>query len=175
MAKLKKKKRSIWPWVIGGILVIGGINALNKTGSQTAATQAPATPVGQNFGEEFNSRAALAFSTLQDTNGSSDGIGVVNLKPRTDDYYTSGDKINKIMAVESARLFRSVAGLKELKINLPSEGKSYTLDLTQQQAQDHYGLDFSNMSLDQWQSDFLPKFDSKEARASFAQKFVKVE
>jgi hypothetical protein len=90
-------------------------------------------------------------------------------------YFRTGDKINKVFAIESARLFRDVVELNGLKMTIPLKEKTYTMSISREAIEKFYGLQFSSMkgNLDSWRSKFIQKYDTKESRGKFAAKFVK--
>lgn len=91
-------------------------------------------------------------------------------------YFGTGDKINKIAAIESARLFRDVPELKKLMIFIPLFNKTHMLSITRHEIEDHYNLNLVmfNDNLDAWRREFIQKYDSKKLRSQFASKFIQV-
>jgi hypothetical protein len=128
------------------------------------------------FVSDFKAKADLYFAdaVTQSITATANGEGVVIFKANVD-YFGSGDKINKVMAVESARLFREVPSLNRLKLTIPNEGRTYSLNITRSQIEAHYGLKFAGMGLEMWRERFTTKFDTKPSRAAFAKKFVAVK
>lgn len=96
--------------------------------------------------------------------------------PKMSSYFRTGDKINKIFAIESARLFRDVRDLKSLKMTIPLEKRTYAMSISRKTIEKFYGLNFSAMkgNVDTWRSKFIKKYDNKKIRAYFAAKFAKL-
>lgn len=109
-------------------------------------------------------------------NASNKKIGYILFKPRPE-YFGTGDKVNKIMAIESARLFRNIVEMQGLGLIIPLSGKEYRLAIPRSRIEQWYRLDFAAMhgDPDAWRSNFIQKYDSKKQRAKFAAKFVEVK
>lgn len=92
-------------------------------------------------------------------------------------YFSSGDKANKVFAIESARLFRDAPELTRLKMKIPANGKKYSIDISRNDVEKFYGVSLSSMNgnPDAWRNDFMQKFDNKESRSAFVKKFVTQE
>lgn len=54
-------------------------------------------------------------------------------------YFETGDFIEKVLGVESVRLFSKFEGLQNLEINLPYNGKIYNLKTTKENIESFYG------------------------------------
>lgn len=172
-----RKKRPVWLWIIGGILIVGGCNALlGGPQEQAKPVQAEQATAEMPESVSFEDAVARYFSpVVTESSSFENGSGKINFKQNAD-YFETGDKINKIMAIESARLFRSVGDLNRLAISIPAADGTHSLDITRQQLEDHYGGPVSRFaSMDAWRDQFIQANDTKEARAAFVQKFVEVQ
>jgi hypothetical protein len=91
------------------------------------------------------------------------------------DYFTSGDKANKVFAIESARLFRDLPSLQRLIFAIPNNGVLWVLDISRSDIESYYELRFSAMSGDPsvWRSQFLRNYDTEQSRADFVKFFVR--
>lgn len=107
---------------------------------------------------------------------SGENYGIIKFieNPKFPDYYTTGDKINKIFAIESARLFRKVPSMKTLGVQIVSAGKDYRMTISRKQIETWYSLNFANMSIEDWRNKFVQKYDNKKLRSIFSKKFVKI-
>lgn len=93
---------------------------------------------------------------------------------RTPDYYESGDKANKILAVESVRIFREVPDLEQLTVTVPRDGKDQTLVVTRTQIEQYYKISLADLAADpsSWRETFIQPYDNKKSRGDFVKKFV---
>lgn len=93
---------------------------------------------------------------------------------RMPDYFDTGDKANKIFAIEAVRVFRDVPTLEYLTLNLPKAGWVQTLAISRSDLEQFYEISFSAMSNDPdiWRSQFIQRYDNKESRAEFVGRFV---
>ncbi|MCP4339838.1 MAG: hypothetical protein GY799_13345 [Desulfobulbaceae bacterium] len=103
------------------------------------------------------------------------GTGIIIFRQNTE-YFGTGDKINKIHAIESARLFRDVSELKALRMTIPLSDKTYVLNINRQTIQRYYNINFGSLKgdLEAWRTKFIQQYDSKRLRARFAAKFVRI-
>jgi hypothetical protein len=110
------------------------------------------------------------------------GRGVVVFKI-DNDYFGTGDKINKTFAIESTRWFAKVPKLKFLKIviRLSNDTRqykkgAYALSITREKIESHYKMKFSPDLFEKfgapWRQQFIRKYDSKIQRKQFAQNFA---
>ncbi|OLO05093.1 hypothetical protein [Salinicola socius] len=87
------------------------------------------------------------------------------------DYFEAGDKVNKIFALESARLFRDMPTLKSLDMAILVEGEARAISLERGAVEDYYSVDFTQLSdKRRWQS-FVADNDSNEMRQAFVDNF----
>ena len=133
---------------------------------------------GTVWAQDFSTQVKKNFSgSILNSVTTKDGIGYVIFKdlPKMPEYFRTGDKINKVFAVESARLFRELPDLRGLKMTIPLKEKTYAMGITREQIEKFYGLRFSAMkgNLEAWRNKFIRKYDSRKSRAKFAAKFVK--
>ncbi|MBH3411457.1 hypothetical protein [Pseudomonas putida] len=136
-----------------------------------------ALSIGNAYAGEFSDKVerVLSSSTIDSVSESGKAGNVVLKVPaRSPDYYESGDKANKILAVESVRIFREVPDLERLKITIPRDGKAQTLDVTRAQVEKFYEISLSELAANpsSWRESFIQPHDNKQSRADFVQKFV---
>lgn len=171
----QKRKTPWWLWVLGAVLLVGGCNAL--LGGPPETEQATITQTApQQQDTNFPEVAQRYFSSAVTAEVAQDnGVGRIVFK-KNPDYFETGDKISKIMAIESARLFREVPGLTALQFSIPASDGTHEMSVTRQQLEDFYGGPMSRFAdLDAWRNQFLPQYDTKESRAAFVQKFVQLK
>lgn len=91
-------------------------------------------------------------------------------------YFGTGDRANIVFAIDSARLFRDVIELEQLKLTIPVFTEIHTLDIRRRTIEKHYNTDLSRLKNDltTWKTQFLKKHDTKQSRAAFANKFVRI-
>ncbi len=103
-------------------------------------------------------------------------------------YFTTGDKINKIFAIEPARFFYKIPSLDVVDMTIVLPSKKYKLVITRAQLESYYNIKMANIREywdeegafknllkvgDKWRNQFIRKYDSKSQRAKFVRKFVK--
>lgn len=135
-------------------------------------------PLGTAWAGAFTDRAERVFSsTIIASVKESGAAGEVTFKvpERAANYFVTGDKLNKVFAIDSARIFRDVEGLERLTFHIPAHGKTYSLRVTRADIEKHYGMSFKGMSMDAWRNEFIQVFDNKQSRAKFVERFVKAE
>lgn len=93
------------------------------------------------------------------------------------DYFTTGDKTNKVLAIESARWFRDLPSLERLTLTVPAETGSITVELDRLTVERYYNVDFDELradeSLDSWRAQISEPHNNKEPRAEFVRRFRK--
>lgn len=132
---------------------------------------------GSAWAGDFSDKVERMFSpaVLQSIKDSgSSGEVTFKAPERIPDYFDTGDKANKIFAIESARIFRDVEGLERLKLKAPKDGEMYILDISRTEIERHYGVKLADMRTDPnlWRSNFIPNHDNNKSRAVFFEKFV---
>lgn len=134
-----------------------------------------ALSIGNACASEFSDKAERAFSSI-DSVSEKGSTGTVSLKvpERSPTYYESGDKANKVFAIDSVRVFRDVPRLERLMVTIPREGKVQTLDVTRAQVEQYYGISLSDLAANpsSWRETFIQPHDNKQSRADFVKKFV---
>lgn len=134
-----------------------------------------ALSVGNVCASEFSDKAERAFSSIESVSETG-STGKVSLKvpSRMPDYYESGDKANKVFAIDSVRVFRDVPKLNRLVVTIPREGKVQTLNVTRAQVEQHYDLRLTDLvaNSSSWRESFIQPYDNKQSRADFVKKFV---
>lgn len=136
--------------------------------------------LGNAWGGEFQDKVERIFPAAvvksMKESGSS-GEVIFRTPDRAPEYFETGDKVNKVFAIDSARVFRDVPGLERLTLRVPADGKRYTLSISRDDIEQYYGVDFAKMNgnLDAWRAEFAQNYDNKQSRAAFVEKFVTTE
>lgn len=124
--------------------------------------------------DAFRAGAQRIFSpSILDDVGFDNGHGeIVFQAPKVlPDYFETGDKVNKIFALESARLFRDMPTLDSLDMTIPGDGVVRSISLERGAVEDYYGVDFKQLTdKRRWQS-FAADNDSKGKRQAFVDRF----
>lgn len=99
---------------------------------------------------------------------------MLKIPDRSPDYYESGDKANKVLAIESVRIFREVPDLDRLTVTVPRDGKAQTLDVTRAQIEQYYKINLSELAGNPsaWREDFIQQYDNENSRAEFVKTFA---
>lgn len=132
---------------------------------------------GGAWASDFQDKAERIFSTsIIESVSESGSNGKISLKipERMPDYFESGDKANKVFAIESARLFRDVPGLNRLTLQIPKAEGAQVLDISRADIEKYYGVDLAAMNGDPaaWRETFIQQHDTKGSRADFVKRFV---
>ncbi|CAH1190264.1 hypothetical protein PAECIP111893_00250 [Paenibacillus plantiphilus] len=94
-------------------------------------------------------------------------------------YFDTGDAINKILMEESTRLFKEFEGMNQVKISIPFEGKTYSIDIDRTTAEEYFKVDFKEIGSDdsneKWRTEVSNKYFTKDYRADFVTKFVTIK
>lgn len=94
-------------------------------------------------------------------------------------YWESGDAVNKALMEESTRLFREFPALASVQVSLPFQGKTYYVDVTKQEIEDYFDVNFADLhedeTLDKWKSEVAEQYFTEEERGKYAEKFIKVQ
>lgn len=104
----------------------------------------------------------------------------ITIKLKTPDvmtnYFTTGDKANKVFAIDSCRLLRNNPDLKHISIWLPMPDGMRVMSVSRKEIEDYYGVDFAAMkdNMDLWRESFVLVYDNKESRQRFVDRFVEV-
>lgn len=139
-----------------------------------------ALSMGSACASEFTDKVERLFSSSvveSATESGPSGKVVLKVPARTPGYFESGDKANKVFAIESVRIFREVPALERLNITMPRDAGSQTLNVTRSQVEAYYGISIAATSSDPsiWREKFIQVYDNPESRAKFVEKFVTVE
>ncbi|MBZ9576744.1 hypothetical protein [Modicisalibacter sp. MOD 31.J] len=126
--------------------------------------------------ESFKSAAESVFSpSILESVEYDTGQGSITFQaPKVlPDYFESGDKVNKIIAIDSARLFRHLPSLESLSLRIPVGGDDVQATLPRQAVEEFYGVRFSELHNDMnaWREDFSSKYDNKASRKKFVEEF----
>lgn len=124
------------------------------------------------FKESFEKSIGKHISAYAIADLKVDGdAGIVKLK-QSKEVFDSKDQVYKVFFIEVANVFREVEQLKRMKIDIPFEGKVYTLNVRREIVEGHFdGLKTLNDS--EWE-DKLEKFDNFAARKLFVDRYVQV-
>ena len=99
---------------------------------------------GGAWASEFLDKTERIFSpSVIESVSELGGIGKISFKipERMPDYFESGDKANKVFAIESVRLFRDVPSLKRLTLKIPKTEGTQVLDISRADIEKYYGVD----------------------------------
>lgn len=132
---------------------------------------------GGAWASEFRDKAERIFSpSVIESLSESGEIGKISFKipERMPDYFESGDKTNKVFAIESARLFRDVPNLKRLTLEIPNAEGVQVLNVSRADIEKYYGVDLAAMNGNPaaWREGFIQQHDTKGSRADFVKRFV---
>ncbi|MFV2945270.1 hypothetical protein [Pseudomonas japonica] len=132
------------------------------------------------WASEFQDKAERIFSpSVIESVSESGANGKISFKipERMPDYFESGDKTNKVFAIESARLFRDVPSLKRLTLKIPSAEGAQVLDISRTDIEKYYGVDLAAMNGNPgaWRDGFIQQHDTKSSRAEFVKRFVSTQ
>ncbi|WP_059040600.1 hypothetical protein [Paenibacillus rubinfantis] len=87
--------------------------------------------------------------------------------------------MNKALMEESTRLFREFPALASVQVSLPFQGKTYYVDVTKQEIEDYFDVNFADLhedeTLDKWKSEVAEQYFTEEERGKYAEKFIKVQ
>lgn len=129
---------------------------------------------------EFKEKAERIFSSsiiysIKDNDGA--GEIIFKTPKNMPSYFVEGDKVNKVFAIESARLFKDLPTLERLKLQIPANGKAYSMNISRQEIEKFYDTDLKAIgeNPDIWREEFIKRYDNKESRAEFASVFVTQE
>lgn len=133
--------------------------------------------VGSAWASEFSDKVERIFSpSVIDSINESGTSGEVAFKvpERMPDYFESGDKANKVLAIESVRVFRDVPGLERLKLKVPKGATVQVLDVSREDVESYYKVSLSEIKSDPnaWRTKFIQNYDNKESRADFVERFA---
>ncbi|MED3621898.1 MULTISPECIES: hypothetical protein [Bacillus cereus group] len=95
-----------------------------------------------------------------------------------EEYFGTGDRINKILTQESARLLRQFSFLENVLINIPFKGIVYEIELNRDKLNSYLGYKIEDLSIQDrtWHQDFLEKHAyPKEGRDKLINEFVKIK
>ncbi|MCU5596804.1 hypothetical protein [Bacillus wiedmannii] len=93
-------------------------------------------------------------------------------------YFSTGHTIEKLLVSEPARLLREFPALNSVKMTLPFEGKTYSINLDRNELNKYIGLKIEDLKVDDksWQKKFdNPYVYDQNKRNAFFKKFVTVQ
>lgn len=93
-------------------------------------------------------------------------------------YFATGDAIEKVLVGEPSRLLRQFPVLNSVKMTLPFEGKTYSINLDRNELNKYIGLKIDDLKVDDesWNKKFSnPYIYDKNKRSAFFKKFVTVQ
>ena len=85
-------------------------------------------------------------------------------------YYATDDRINRIFAIESMKLFRDIPDLGALQMIIQYNRIEQQVEVTRAEAEKFYKVTFAGMSEADWQQ-FVEKQDNPDSRKSFTKAF----
>jgi hypothetical protein len=102
------------------------------------------------------------------------GLGAIIFKEPAGDasYFSTGDRVNRIFAIESMRLFRDVPDLDALQMVIEYRKMEQQLEVTRAEAEEFYKMKFTGMSDDDWKKRFVEKYDTEGNRQFFVKTFT---
>ncbi|WDM87562.1 hypothetical protein LG197_23610 [Pseudomonas asiatica] len=153
------------------------MNRFGRAAVRGASALLIALSIGNAHASEFSDKVerVLSSSTIDSVSETGKaGTVVLKVPARSPDYYESGDKANKVLAIESVRIFREVPDLERLTVTLPREGKAQTLDVTRAQVEQYYKINLSELAGNPsaWREDFIQQYDNQSSRAKFVNTFA---
>lgn len=93
------------------------------------------------------------------------------------DYFSKDDNISKILINESVRLLVKLEFVERITLQLPFEGKTYSLTLGRKTAEEYFDIDLVELQIDKdlWRDEFVGKYVySQKERQKFMNTFVKI-
>lgn len=93
-----------------------------------------------------------------------------------DSYFDKEEDIIKLLMNEPVRLMVKLEFLEKITFNIPTEAKSYKVDLGRETIEEYFDLDLTELKIDKnlWRDAFLGKFVyQKKERDRFQERFVK--
>ncbi|MNM99596.1 hypothetical protein D3C81_1121610 [compost metagenome] len=152
------------------------MNSFGRAVVRGAGALLVALSIGSACASEFSDKAERVFPSASSIiESGTTGTVVLKVPERFPTYYETGDKANKVFAIDSVRIFRDVPVLKRLIVTVPREGKrSQTLDVTRAEVEQYYQIDLSELAphSTNWREGFIQQYDNKQARAEFVERFV---
>lgn len=153
------------------------MRAFGQFVGRLAAVVALVMTVSTAWASEFRDKAERIFSpSVIESVKESAAAGTIAFKvpERMPDYFETGDKANKVFAIESARLFRDDPSLRRLILQVPHGGALKVLNISRADIQRYYGVDFGAMNGNPnvWREEFIQRYDTSESRADFVKHFV---
>ncbi|MGZ0050136.1 hypothetical protein [Brevibacillus gelatini] len=95
------------------------------------------------------------------------------------DYWNTGDAINKALMEEPVRILREFPGLNKVQLVIPINGKVYSCEMDRKTAEDYFKIDLNELhndtSLDSWREKIVKPFFNKTEREKYVSQFVKVK
>ncbi|RAS75803.1 hypothetical protein [Priestia endophytica] len=92
-------------------------------------------------------------------------------------YFWSGDKINKILSIEPARILNKFPETNEVDIILPFNGKTHKVFVKRESLNQYLGYKIEDLSFKEhtWHEKFLKDTASKHQRVAFVKQFSQEE
>lgn len=89
-------------------------------------------------------------------------------------YWSTGDAINKALMEEPLRLLREFPELQNVSMILPFQGKHYFTNVDRSTVEEYLKFKLASLDKDAWIEKVSNKFFTKEERSKYIAKFVKV-
>ncbi|MEB8658287.1 hypothetical protein [Bacillus cereus] len=93
-------------------------------------------------------------------------------------YFSTGHTIEKLLVSEPTRLLRQFPTLSTVKMTIPFEGKTYSINLDRKELNSYIGYKIENLKTEDksWQQKFdKPYVYDKDKRSAFFKKFVTIK
>ncbi|GED14354.1 hypothetical protein [Aneurinibacillus migulanus] len=94
-----------------------------------------------------------------------------------DDYWGTGDKINKVLMEEPLRLLREFPSLNDVKMTVNYNGKKYHVEVNRKTIEEYFNINLDEIhndeSLDKWRTKVVQVYFTKEEREKYVAKFIK--
>ncbi|SMF23416.1 MULTISPECIES: hypothetical protein [unclassified Pseudomonas] len=153
------------------------MNFFKRALAQGTAVAVIALSAGNAWADEFSDKVERIFSSSVVKSAKESGsTGAIEFKipDRQPDYFETGDKANKVFAVESVRVLRDMPGMDRITMTIPRPHKAQTLDVSRAQVEQHYDISLSALKSDPgaWREQFIQQHDNAASRAEFVQEFV---
>lgn len=94
-------------------------------------------------------------------------------------YYSSGDKRNKILAIESIRWLVKLPGIDKVDLTITADGETSNIVMPRSEVESYVGASLASYSdgegsiNDKWRNEFLPVHDTKSGRMAIVERFRK--
>ncbi|MDH6351931.1 hypothetical protein [Brevibacillus sp. 1238] len=95
------------------------------------------------------------------------------------DYWSTGDAINKTLMEEPVRILREFPSLNKVELIIPINGKVYSCEMDRKMAESYFKINLDDLnkdtSLDLWREKIVNPYFNKTEREKYVSEFVKVK